>query len=239
MRKRTFMSINTILFSTCWSLTKQVNNCLHCRNRHSYAANVTNINRTVNHFQSGDTLQNCTLELATLGDLKLVERPHSVVLAPHDFCNIKANVKVSSTENGIIFGNIGMHISNTTGTAAENFFFCFTVNFSFQFTIHLPQATLSSWIPFTLTSWITFYQQHVPTLSSDRCGKNLNGKIRWNQKIVNISRVAGSNSCTFVGFRQYDHNRSSRIFKTFSEVDEHEMLDTRKSTFRPVWFYGR
>lgn len=56
---------------------------------------------------SGDTLQNCTLELATLGDLKLVERPHSVVLAPHDFCNIKANVKVSSTENGIIFGNIG------------------------------------------------------------------------------------------------------------------------------------
>lgn len=54
-----------------------------------------------------DTLQNCTLELATLGDLKLVERPHSVVLAPHDFCNIKANVKVSSTENGIIFGNIG------------------------------------------------------------------------------------------------------------------------------------
>ena len=55
-----------------------------------------------------DTLQNCTLELATLGDLKLVERPHPVVLAPHDFCNIKANVKVSSTENGIIFGNIGL-----------------------------------------------------------------------------------------------------------------------------------
>lgn len=57
--------------------------------------------------QTSDTLQNCTLELATVGDLKLVERPHPVVLAPHDFCNIKANVKVSSTENGIIFGNIG------------------------------------------------------------------------------------------------------------------------------------
>lgn len=47
------------------------------------------------------------MELATVGDLKLVERPQPVVLAPHDFCNIKANVKVSSTENGIIFGNIG------------------------------------------------------------------------------------------------------------------------------------
>lgn len=56
--------------------------------------------------QTNDTLQNCTLELATLGDLKLVDRPHPVVLGPHDFCNIKANVKVSSTENGIIFGNI-------------------------------------------------------------------------------------------------------------------------------------
>lgn len=59
---------------------------------------------------SEDTLQNCTLELATLGDLKLVEKPQPVVLAAHDFCNIKANVKVASTENGIIFGNIGMFI---------------------------------------------------------------------------------------------------------------------------------
>uniref|UniRef100_U5EZ34 Coatomer subunit beta n=1 Tax=Corethrella appendiculata TaxID=1370023 RepID=U5EZ34_9DIPT len=63
--------------------------------------------------QTNDTLQNCTLELATVGDLKLVERPHPVVLAPHDFCNIKANVKVSSTENGIIFGNI---VYDTTGS---------------------------------------------------------------------------------------------------------------------------
>jgi len=57
--------------------------------------------------QTEDTLQNCTLELATLGDLKLVERPQPVVLAPRDFASIKANVKVTSTENGIIFGNIG------------------------------------------------------------------------------------------------------------------------------------
>jgi len=45
--------------------------------------------------------------LATLGDLKLVEKPQPLVLAPHDFANIKASVKVASTENGIIFGNIG------------------------------------------------------------------------------------------------------------------------------------
>ncbi|GFY22377.1 coatomer subunit beta [Trichonephila clavipes] len=60
--------------------------------------------------QTSDTLQNCTLELATLGDLKLVEKPSPVILAPHDFCNIKASVKVASTENGIIFRNIGMYL---------------------------------------------------------------------------------------------------------------------------------
>lgn len=45
-----------------------------------------------------------------LGDLKLVEKPSPLTLAPHDFANIKANVKVASTENGIIFGNIGKKI---------------------------------------------------------------------------------------------------------------------------------
>lgn len=69
---------------------------------------------------SDDTLQNCTLELATVGDLKLVERPQPVVLAPLDFCNIKATVKVSSTENGIIFGNIVYDTSNSSNVVILN-----------------------------------------------------------------------------------------------------------------------
>lgn len=64
--------------------------------------------------QTADTLQNCSLELATLGDLKLVEKPQPMTLAPHDFCNIKANVKVASTENGIIFGNIVYDVSGAS-----------------------------------------------------------------------------------------------------------------------------
>lgn len=68
--------------------------------------------------QTNDTLQSCTLELATLGDLKLVEKPQPVVLAPNDFCNIKANVKVASTENGIIFGNI---VYDVTGAASDRY----------------------------------------------------------------------------------------------------------------------
>lgn len=57
--------------------------------------------------QTGDTLQNCTLELSTIGELKLVEKPQPIVLAPHDFANVKASIKVTSTENVVIFGNIG------------------------------------------------------------------------------------------------------------------------------------
>lgn len=66
--------------------------------------------------QTTDTLQNLTLELATLGDLKLVEKPQALTLAPRDFTNIKANIKVASTENGIIFGNI---VYDITGAASD------------------------------------------------------------------------------------------------------------------------
>jgi len=66
--------------------------------------------------QTDDTLQNLTLELATLGDLKLTEKPSTHTVGPHDFVNIKANVKVSSTETGIIFGNI---VYDVSGMAAD------------------------------------------------------------------------------------------------------------------------
>ncbi|KAK8591209.1 hypothetical protein V6N13_031264 [Hibiscus sabdariffa] len=59
-----------------------------------------------------ETLQNLCLELATMGDLKLVERPQNYTLAPESSKQIKANIKVSSTETGVIFGNIVYETSN-------------------------------------------------------------------------------------------------------------------------------
>ncbi|KIW06567.1 uncharacterized protein PV09_02996 [Verruconis gallopava] len=56
--------------------------------------------------QTTDTLQNLTVEFATLGDLKVVEKPVPLTLAPHDFQNVQATIKVSSTDTGVIFGNI-------------------------------------------------------------------------------------------------------------------------------------
>ena len=62
------------------------------------------------------TLTNITIELATMGDLKIVERPQAFTLGPHDRKIVKTNIKVSSTETGHIFGNIVFDSS----TRAEN-----------------------------------------------------------------------------------------------------------------------
>ncbi|KAJ3680538.1 hypothetical protein LUZ60_016816 [Juncus effusus] len=69
---------------------------------------VTIINRTK------QTLQNLCLELATMGDLKLVDRPQNYTIAPQSSRQVKANIKVSSTETGVIFGNIVYETSNVT-----------------------------------------------------------------------------------------------------------------------------
>lgn len=58
------------------------------------------INRTPN------TLSNLNVELSTMGDLKIVERPQSQNIGPLDQCTIRASIKVSSTETGHIFGTI-------------------------------------------------------------------------------------------------------------------------------------
>ena len=56
--------------------------------------------------QTTETLQNLSVEFATLGDLKVVERPTTQNLSPHDFQNVQTTIKVSSTDTGVIFGNV-------------------------------------------------------------------------------------------------------------------------------------
>jgi len=69
---------------------------------HQYdiAMDVTVINRL------SEPMRNVTLELATLGDLKVVERPVPLSLAAGERRVVRANIKVSSTETGVIFGNL-------------------------------------------------------------------------------------------------------------------------------------
>lgn len=56
--------------------------------------------------QSAETMANLCLELATVGDLKLCERPQSYTLQPGESRSVRANIKVASTETGIVFGSI-------------------------------------------------------------------------------------------------------------------------------------
>ncbi|KAK5694084.1 coatomer subunit beta [Elasticomyces elasticus] len=56
--------------------------------------------------QTPNTLQNLSVEFATLGDLKVVERPITQNLGGMDFLNVQATIKVSSTDTGVIFGNV-------------------------------------------------------------------------------------------------------------------------------------
>mmetsp|Transcript_25804 Transcript_25804/g.71921 ORF Transcript_25804/g.71921 Transcript_25804/m.71921 type:complete len:1010 (-) Transcript_25804:131-3160(-) len=53
-----------------------------------------------------DMLQNVLVELSTQGDLKIVDRPTAVTLAPGQQMLAHASIKVSSTETGVIFGYV-------------------------------------------------------------------------------------------------------------------------------------
>lgn len=66
--------------------------------------------------QTGETLQNVTLEFATIGDLRLVEKPVPCTLAPHAFHSSRASVKVSSTETGAIYGTLSYDRPGASGS---------------------------------------------------------------------------------------------------------------------------
>ena len=65
--------------------------------------------------QTSEPMHNLCLELAVVGDLKLCERPQPYVLLPGENKHVKANIKVSSTETGIVFGSIVWDAPGSTG----------------------------------------------------------------------------------------------------------------------------
>jgi len=59
------------------------------------------------------------VELSTQGDLKLVDRPQGVTLAPGQQMMVHASIKVGSTETGIIFGYVTYEKQPTAAEKAE------------------------------------------------------------------------------------------------------------------------
>lgn len=60
------------------------------------------------------TLNNISFELLTQGNLKIVEKPVPISLRSESSATIKASLKVSSTDNGIIYGNLTYESSSST-----------------------------------------------------------------------------------------------------------------------------
>jgi len=56
--------------------------------------------------RTNKTLPNINFELLTQGNLKVVEKPIPVTLKANATVTIKASLKVSSTDNGVIYGYI-------------------------------------------------------------------------------------------------------------------------------------
>lgn len=52
------------------------------------------------------TLTNCSVELGTVGELKVVDKPVPFTLGPYETRSVRASVKVSTTESGKIFGDV-------------------------------------------------------------------------------------------------------------------------------------
>ncbi|KHJ98022.1 adaptin region [Oesophagostomum dentatum] len=75
--------------------------------------------------QTADTLQNVSLELSTVGDLKLVDKPTPITLAPADFANIKVILLLVS------FSVYGSFIMNSLNDYAHRKFWAFllTINY--------------------------------------------------------------------------------------------------------------
>ncbi|ODV79995.1 Coatomer, beta subunit [Suhomyces tanzawaensis NRRL Y-17324] len=67
--------------------------------------------------QTTNTLRNLSVEFATLGDLKVVDKPATANIGPHGFYKLQTTVKVTSADTGVIFGNIvydGQHSDDST-----------------------------------------------------------------------------------------------------------------------------
>ena len=62
-----------------------------------------------------DTLANISLDLATVGDLRLVERLQPFSLPAHKSTTLRQSVKVSSTETGVIYGAVTYDLASSRG----------------------------------------------------------------------------------------------------------------------------
>jgi len=142
---------------------------------------------------TSSTLQNLNLELHTSGDLKIVEKPNKMTLAPKQSQRIEASIKVSSTENGVIFGNI---VYDTTGaTSDKNIVVMNCIHMDIMDYVHPEFCTESKF----REMWVEFEWENKVPVNTDI--DNLNTYIQHIANITNMQLLTKNNSaeqCQFL-----------------------------------------
>ncbi|KAL1282974.1 Coatomer subunit beta [Trichinella pseudospiralis] len=189
--------------------------------------------------QTNDTLESVTLELATVGDLKLVERPSSITLAPGDFTNVRASIKVSSTENGVIFGTIVYDVRGSIGDRNYEEFRQMWSEFEWEnkVAVNTTITDLKEYLDFLVKSTNMRCLTPEPALSGDSgfLAANLYARsIFGEDALANLSiEKSSSNSEAVVighiriraksqGMALSLGDRMNKVQKTFADIEDSE-----------------
>ncbi|KAI4761666.1 Coatomer, beta subunit [Aureobasidium sp. EXF-3400] len=151
--------------------------------------------------QTQDTLQNLSVEFATLGDLKVVERPTTQNLSPMDFLNVQATIKVSSTDTGVIFGNVVYEGSSSTD---QNVVILNDVHVDIMDYIQPAHCTETQF----RTMWTEFEWENKVNINTKMpAGKGLRDFLKGLMKVTNMSCLTPdaslSGDCQFLSANLY------------------------------------
>lgn len=161
--------------------------------------------------QTNETLQNLSVEFATLGDLKVVERPTTHNLGPQDFLNVQSTIKVSSTDTGVIFGNVVYDSPSGTDTRVV---ILNDVHADIMDYIQPASCTETQF----RTMWTEFEWENKVNINSKRTDQNLREFLEQLMKSTNMTCLtpeAGlKGDCQFLSANLY----AKSVFGKFAEL---------------------
>lgn len=160
--------------------------------------------------QTKSTLQNLSVEFATLGDLKVVEKPTTQNLGPHDFQNVQATIKVSSTDTGVIFGNV---VYEGASANENNVVILNDVHVDIMDYIQPAQCTETQF----RTMWTEFEWENKVNINSK--AKSLRDFLQQLMKVTNMSCLTPEASmkgdCQFLSANLYARSVFGECFCYF------------------------
>lgn len=166
--------------------------------------------------QTRETLQNLSVEFATLGDLKVVEKPTTQNLPGLDFLNVQATIKVSSTDTGVIFGNVVYEGASSTET---NVVILNDVHVDIMDYIQPASCTETQF----RTMWTEFEWENKVNINSKLpAGKGLRDFLNGLMKVTNMSCLTPEASlggdCQFLSANLYARSVFGKSFVVLAQL---------------------